>query len=225
MRLLLLDFDKRLVAALVRTLQHEGVAVVAVENVEQAKERVASQHFDVAVLDCDLIDAAELAAFAELPVILTTSFLEPEGHHRFFRQARLLRKPFTNAQLSAALRATCGAPNGEPDSLVDVLRHAHSNRQSLALGVGQARLYLEDGELVHAELDGESGERALVEVLARDPEPVLVTHSRAPLRSIHRPFQVLMLDLLHRIDEREQRESERARSGDSAISLRKGRLP
>ena len=75
----------------------------------------------------------------------------------------------------------CGAPSSEPDSLVDVLRRAHSNRQSVALGVGRGLLFLEDGELVHAELDGEDGERALVEILAQSPEPVATELGSAPV--------------------------------------------
>ena len=223
-RLLMLDVDEHLVSAVTRTLSQEGVDVVATFSPERARAEALRQHFDVALLDGDLIDPTELSAFAELPVILTTAFLEPEGQHRFFRRATLLRKPFTSAQLLSALHATCANQNFQRVSLMDVLRRAHGERQSLALSVGRARIFLEEGELVHAELDGELGERALAEILAErspaDPRPIAES---AGQRSIHRPFQPLMLELLRHIEEREQRESERAEAMDETTHVfRKG---
>jgi DNA-binding response OmpR family regulator len=226
-RLLMLDVDEHLVSAVTRALQHEGVEVVAVSSVERARERAHDQSFDAALLDCDLIDAAQLPSFAGLPVILTTSFLEPEGDHLFFRQARLLRKPFTSAQLLSALREACGAGNLEKASLLDVLRRTHSAGGSLALRVGRAHVFVEDGELVHAELDGVSGERALAEVLAEAATADLVPiGARASRRSIQRPFQALLLDLLRHIEECERREEGLARERfESAAPGPKGSRP
>jgi DNA-binding response OmpR family regulator len=211
-RLLMLDFDRHLLSAVTRALQHKGVEVVSAGSVERARELVRDQSFDAALLDGDLLGAGELPTFAALPVILTTSFLEPEGGHLFFRHARLLRKPFTSAQLLTALREVCGAPNGENTSLLDVLRRAHGAGATLALRVGEAQLFIERGELVHVELNGSSGERALAELLAEatpaEPAPIA---ARAPRRSIQRPFQALMLDVLRHLEECEERESELAR--------------
>jgi DNA-binding response OmpR family regulator len=206
MRLLMLDFDLRLVSAVTRALHEDGVEVVGVQSAEQARECAACQSFDVALLDCDLLDPAEMLAFADLPVILTTSFLEPEGEHRFFRHARLLRKPFTSAQLLSALHETCGTPRAEMGRLVDVLRRAHTSGLSLALRVGSAELFIEQGELVHAELCGLSGESALAEVLAQSQQQLVTIESRPVVRTIRRPFRALLLDLLRRLEEREQRE-------------------
>jgi DNA-binding response OmpR family regulator len=222
-RLLMLDLDEHLVAAVTRSLQQEGIDVVPVVSVERAREEAARQHFDVALLDGDLIDAAQLAAFSELPVILTTSFLEPEGQHRFFSRAPLVRKPYTSAQLLSALRATCAAPSFQSVSLLDVLRRANSDGSSLALRVGRAHIFVEAGELVHAELDGVRGERALAEVLAQGAQAeVAPITERARERTIQRPFQSLMLDLLRHIEERELRESELGARGESTSTFAKG---
>lgn len=223
-RLLMLDFDEHLVSAVTRTLSEEGVDVVAVFDVARAREEVREQRFDAALLDCDLIDAGELAAFSELPMILTTSFLEPEGQHRFFRRARLLRKPFTSAQLLSALRATCANQNFADANLVDALRRAHGERQTQTLKVGCARIFMEKGELVHAEFDGATGEDALAEILAEhSSEEVEKCADSAEERSIRRPFQALMLELLRHIDERELRESQRATAEDETTNVfRKG---
>jgi DNA-binding response OmpR family regulator len=222
-RLLMLDFDEHLASAVTRVLSQEGVEVVAVSHVEGARAALG-QAFDVALLDCDLLDAAELSLFSQLPVILTTSFLEPEGQHRFFRRARLLRKPFTSAQLLSALHETCGAGSFESTSLVDLLRRANSEGQTLSLSVGRARVFVERGELVHAEFDDASGERALVEVLAQGQHvEVLPLARRAERHSIDKPFQALMLELLEQIEARERdAPSVAARGRDSQRPPRKG---
>lgn len=216
-RLLMLDFDQRLVTVVTRALWQEGVEVVGVSSLERALDRTSQQRFDAALIDCDLIEEGELSAFASLPMILTTAIMEPEGQHRFFRHARLLRKPFTSAQLLSALHETCGSLERDSATLVDVLRRAHSARQDLALNVGGGLLFIERGELVHAELNGVLGERALAEVLAlaeRTPVPI---QGRPAARTIHRPFQALMLDLLRHIDEREQGEPSVLRSSVTPI--------
>jgi DNA-binding response OmpR family regulator len=208
-RLLMLDFDQRLVAAVTRALEQEGVSVVGAASVEEALEQLVSQDFDAALLDCDVIDAEELTAFSVLPTILTTAFLEPEGQHRFFRQARLLRKPFTSVELLSALHEACTELGRESANLVDVLRRAHSAGQSVGFDVGGALVFLEDGELVHAELGSALGERALAEALAQSGSRPIAIPARKVARTIHRPFQALMLDLLRHLEEREREEPSR----------------
>lgn len=205
-RLLMLDFDTRLVSAVARALRQEAIEVVGVASVQEALDQLSRQPFAAALLDGDVLDDDELAALSVLPLILTTSFLEPEGGHRFFRQARLLRKPFTSAQLLSVLASACGALGPESSGLVDVLRRAHSAGQSLALSVGGALVFVEDGELVHAELGSALGERALAEALAQSERTPIAIPARKVVRTIYRPFQPLLLDLLRHIEEREQSE-------------------
>lgn len=207
-RLLMLDMDARLVSAVTRALAQEGIEVVGAPNVEAARARVAERSVDVALLDGDLIDEVELVAFAPLPVVLMTSFLEPEGAHRFFRQARLLRKPFTSAQLLSALHETCGTLSAEPTMLVDVLRRAHTDKQSLGLRVGEAEIFVEAGEVIHAEREGKEGESALADVLAETQTGFKFIPFRREPRTIARPFRALLLDLLRHLDELEQREEQ-----------------
>jgi|SRR5690349_12812411 len=203
-RLLMLDLDQRLIAAVSRALSQQGVEVIGTSSVAQACASVLDARIDVALLDGDLIDDAELAAFAGLPLLVTTSFLEPEGNHRFFGHARLLRKPFTNAQLLSALQDACRRLGAEPASLVDLLRRAHSDRQDLALRVGEAELFIEGGELIHAERNGVRGERALAEVLAEETQAAVPIAFRRVPRTILRPLRALLLDLLRTLDERER---------------------
>lgn len=203
MRLLMLDLDPRLVSAVTRTLDQHGFEVVGVQSVDGAREVVATEHLDAAVLDCDLFDAGALTDFSRVPVILTTSFLESEGRHWSFQHARLLRKPFTSAQLLSLLHDACGTPCSHSIMLVDVLRRAHSDGLNVTLRVGEADIFMEAGELVHAELDGLSGESALARVLSGSQREPFAIPVRATVRTIHRPFQGLLLDLLRNLEERE----------------------
>ncbi|HEX6241054.1 MAG TPA: DUF4388 domain-containing protein [Polyangiales bacterium] len=217
-RLLMLELDQRLIATVSRVLSQQGVEVIGTSSVAQACVVVRSGRVDVALLDGDLIDEADLATFAGLPLLVTASFLEPEGNHRFFGHARLLRKPFTSAQLLSALQDASGRLGAEPASLVDLLRRAHTDQQSLALRVGEAELFVERGELIHAERRGIRGERALTEVLAEEPQVAVQIAFRPVPRTIQRPFRALMLDLLRALDERE-------RADASGLHLDKDREP
>lgn len=205
MRLLMMDFDTRLIAAVTRTLRQQGVDVVGTHCVETARGLIQAQHFDITLLDCDSLDPADLTPFSKRPLILTTTFFEHEGKHRLFGHGHLLRKPFTSAQLLSTLRDTVGGLLGsEPDHLIDILRRAHTDAQSVGFSVGEAELFLEHGELVHAQLGEIQGEGALAEVLAASSSSLSRIPVRDVPRTIHRPFQTLMLDLLHRIEVREQ---------------------
>jgi CheY-like chemotaxis protein len=205
-RVLMLDLDARLMAAVTRALQQEDVVVCGVASVDEALEAVQRQAFDAAILDGDLLDPEQLAAFLSVPVVLTTTILEPAGAHRFFSRAPLLRKPFTSAQLLSALHEVCAVPRSAPSRLVDVLRAAHGARRTLSLEVAGARVFMEAGELVHAEFGGRVGEPALAEVLAMsDVRPVELS-VRTLERTIRRSFRVLMLELFRHIEEREGHE-------------------
>jgi DNA-binding response OmpR family regulator len=206
MRLLMLDFDTRLIAAVSRALRQHGVDVVGTQSTEAAVSHAQAQSFDVALLDCDSLDPADLAPFSHVPLILTTSFLEHEGKHRLFGRGLLLHKPFTSAQLLSTLRDTLGVIGSEPAHLIDILRRAHTEAQSVGFSVGEAELFLECGELVHAQLGEMQGEGALAEVLAAGSASMSRIPARNVPRTIHRPFQTLMLELLHRIEVREQRD-------------------
>jgi DNA-binding response OmpR family regulator len=205
--LLMLDADQRLVSMVSRALLHEGVSVIGASSIAQGIATLAQQTVDCVLIDCDVLEPEQLAPFEHLPVILTTSFLEPAGEHRLLRDAPLLRKPFTGAQLLSVLRDTCGSSAPEVLGLVDSLRRAHSAGESLAVHVGGARVFVEHGEIVHAEHGTLHGEAALAEALAQSHERAVRFPPHPVPRTIARPFQALMLDLLRGIEEREQSES------------------
>lgn len=204
-RLLMLDLDSLLVAAIGRALLQEGMTLENVRSGELACRRVLEGDVDVALLDYNLINRTDFPCFAKVPVVLMTSFLESEEEeHPFFRGARLVRKPFTSAQLLTALREALGPLHSEPVLLVDRLLRAHTCGLSVAFRVASGEVFVEQGELVHAELGKLQGEAALAAILADSHNAPLNIPSRSVVRTIVRPFRTALLDALGVVDEREQ---------------------
>jgi hypothetical protein len=220
--LLMLEFDRRLVSAVSRTLRPEAVEVVGVQSFEHAYERTEHQSFDGAVLDRDVLAPHELDAFRPLPLILTTSFLDPHCGGHWPASRRVLQKPFTSAQLISMLNETFGPLEPRPSSIVDVLRRAHTSRGDVALRVGRGEVYLEGGEVVHAEFGETRGEAALVDVLSEVNPAVVRVARRAAERTIDKPFRPLLLDLLRLIEETEEHSSRRRAAGTTRLRLVRG---
>jgi DNA-binding response OmpR family regulator len=202
-RLLILELDALLVAVIGRALAREGIAVEAVESARAARERIARGGIDVALLDASLLHPTDLAPLSAVPLVFTASFPEPESVRSLAREARLLRKPFTGAELMAALREALGPLDSEPLLLVDLLLRAHTSGLSAAYRVGAAELFMEHGELVHARLGTLEGEAALAAILADSHAPESMP-SRGVTRTIRRPFRTVLLDALSAVDAREQ---------------------
>ncbi|MET0284972.1 MAG: hypothetical protein ABW352_10890, partial [Polyangiales bacterium] len=201
--LLMLERDAQLTSAVRRGLSAHGIELTAVHGEAEALQRIACEPFDAALLESDLLGEEGLLSFAGLPLIFTTTCLEPAGTHRFFGRGLLLNKPFTSTQLLAALQQARTPSSHRCDGLVDVLRRANSAGASMTLRVGDALLVIERGEIAHAECGRRRGEPALAEALSlRQPFTRLPT--RPYVRTIERPFQLLMLEILEQLDDRGQ---------------------
>jgi DNA-binding response OmpR family regulator len=203
-RLLMLDLDDLLVAVIARAMQHEGVAVEGVASAQLARRRVSEGAVDIALLECSLISADDFASLSQVPVVLTSSFLEPERARLFARGARFLQKPFTGAELMTALREALGPLHSESLLLVDLLLRAHTSGLSAAFRVGPAEVFMENGELVHARFGALEGETALAAVLADSHNEPRSIPAREVVHSIVRPFRTVLLDALGAVDAREQ---------------------
>jgi CheY-like chemotaxis protein len=204
-RLLMVEADAHLVSGVARALLQYGVTITAVATLEQALDRVRRETFALAIIDSNLVSPGELEPFAAAPLVITASFLAPELAQRFARSARLLKKPFTSAELSQVLNEEIGLSVNER-SLVDVLSRGHLSRNSFGLRVGEGgegELVLENGELVHAAFAGIRGEAALVQILAGGGA-VVRTAPRSTARTIDRPFRPLLFDALRHVEEIER---------------------
>jgi CheY-like chemotaxis protein len=202
-RLLMLDTDARLVASVARALASHQVAVLAAPNLERALELAKSEPFALLIIDSNLVSVDDLGLFSGTPIVTTASFLEPEPARRFFGHGRVLRKPFTSAELSQLLSEELGLSNCR-ESLLDILSHGHLAKKSFCLRVGSGELVLENGELIHAERAGVSGEAALVAILAKGDAVVRAGTSTSSPRTIARPFRPVLLEALRLLEERER---------------------
>lgn len=124
---------------------------------------------------------------------------------RTYQREELLRAVADAAAASAGFSAQLSGVN-----LIDVLQLVHFSRRTCALeleGHSGAALYFEQGELVHAELDGTSGGKVLPRIFQMKTGLLRMRNKRPPEHSIQLPFQMLLLDVL-RLDDEHQAQPE-----------------
>jgi hypothetical protein len=123
---------------------------------------------------------------------------------------RVLCKPFTPADLIQCIQEAveCGIGfrgSFHGLSLVDMLQMYNYARRSVTIAVSgrsPGRMHLRDGQLVHAEHLGESGELALATILAMSAGTLCTTPLPPhPPQTITRDFRHVLLDALRSIDE------------------------
>lgn len=108
-------------------------------------------------------------------------------------------------------------------SLTDILQMYHQARRSIAVllsGPIAGRVWMEDGDIVDAEGNGERGMGALSYLLGAEAGLVRTEPPRAPVqRTISAPFQSAILEAAHRLDERRR---DTVSSGHPGTDQRKG---
>ena len=143
-------------------------------------------------------------------------FITHDGGLRDYQQALklgavdVLVRPFSEEEVvDTVLRAMdClsgfrGSVHGV--SLVDLLQLFHLSKRSTIIEVqgsdGQGQLVLDKGYLVHAEIDGITGEHALVLLLAMEGGSLRSLPYRELGQSIQGQFQEVLFEALRRLDE------------------------
>ncbi len=122
---------------------------------------------------------------------------------------RVLCKPFTPRELIEAIREAVECEHGFHGnvhglSLLDILQMFHYGRRNATIIIGGAkpgRIYVEGGDIVHAEVADAQGERALVALLSTRSGSIRTTVLGDVARTIARPFESLVLDALRIVDE------------------------
>jgi DNA-binding response OmpR family regulator len=118
---------------------------------------------------------------------------------------RSLCKPLSKEDLSALINTLLCARSGllsshEEFSLLDILQIFHATRRSVTVAVRGATpgvIHVRDGEVIHAVCDGQSGEAALVLLLASRTTSARSTPLITTPRTIHAPFHQLMMRLVN----------------------------
>jgi DNA-binding response OmpR family regulator len=222
---LIVDDEPTLRKALSRDLSRRGFDVCSADTVDAALDiliqaRVVRRTpIDVLLVDLrlagfnglDLLRAVRKVSDATRCILMSGhATAKDEQVARDLGAVTFLSKPFTMDELLAAIRKAADCKTGFHGelhglSLVDVLQMLHFGRRSVLLAVGgttQGKIYLRDGEIVHAETESARGEAALCSLLCESSGFLKTSALPAPLaQTISRPFEPLLLDSLRRIDE------------------------
>jgi DNA-binding response OmpR family regulator len=175
-RILVVDDDEKIRTLLTKYLENENLAVSAVDDGKSMDEKLASEDFDLVVLDLmlpgedGLSIARRLKANTSLPIIMLSARGEDTDRIIGLEVGAddYLPKPFNPRELLARIRAvlrrqeTAGTPGDSADA-TGIFRFGDYTMDSAA-----QRLLRDEQEV---ELT--SGEFTLLEILARHPNRVL----------------------------------------------------
>ncbi len=82
-----------------------------------------------------------------------------------------------------------------------LLNLLHMEKHTCVVIAEDCKLYLEDGEVVHAECGNTEGEEAFTRVFASDPHEQTILPQKPPKRTIHKEFDSLILATIVAMDE------------------------
>lgn len=186
-RILIVDDDDARAARVRELLARPGRRIAAVATLAEAKAR----------------EAADPAA-----LVVVAQALAPSDAHPAWL---VVPDDALDHEVQAAAERALGAEEGFTGhlagiSLVDLLQVFHVNRRSVVLDMGgdpPARIWFEDGDIVHAEQGPRSGEGVLHDLLeVRSGDLRTLPYDPAHPRSIQRSFQSVVLDAARVRDER-----------------------
>lgn len=216
---LVVDDDQMFARAIGDDLRYQGLDVAIVHTVADALDSVRKTKYDVLVTDLrlgaqdgiDLLSALRDVS-PQTRAVLMSAFATARDYQRAIElgAVRVLCKPFTPTDLiQCILQAVeCGVGfRGSVHglSLVDMLQMYHYGRRSVTIAVeGSApgRLHLRDGQIIHAEHEGLTGEAAVASILAMAAGTLGTTALPPNLpRTIKRDVQEVLLSALRAIDE------------------------
>lgn len=233
---LVVEDDPMFARAVGGDLRYQGFDVEIADTVADALDRVSKQKFDVLLTDLRLgvqdgIDL--LAALRDVSprtcAVLMSGFATARDYQRAIElgAVRVLCKPFTPADLIQCIHQAVecgigfrGSVHGL--SLVDMLQMYNYGRRSVTIAVAgnrPGRLHVRDGQIIHAEHQGLTGEAAVTSLLTM-PAGTLGTTALSPRvpQTITRDFREVLLDALRAIDEATPRARDSA-DDDSALDL------
>lgn len=124
MNVLVVDDDQIVLAACTRILTSEGNAVTVASSVDEARDRLESQRFDLLLLDvimpgCDGVELMRMVRERGLnvPTLAMSGYPTNENIDRALAAgaARLVSKPFTPVELLDAIRMVFGETNSDQE--------------------------------------------------------------------------------------------------------------
>lgn len=232
---LVVDGSPRRAARISETFSRLGHRIVVARSYEESIDALEAEAFDVVASAFDLGGATALElqellreVFPEVPFILFGAETTAASYKAAMEGGAV--EVVTNdsvAELAGALSKALDQRSGRFQgmvhglSLVDILQLLHFSRRTATVRVGQrARIHLVDGEVVHAVSDDLAGSTALKLLFEQRSGAVVTAPPEPVMRTIHEPFEALLLDHFHRMDE-DERTSERTAPVVAADARRK----
>lgn len=211
--------DMLLQAAIERRLKHEGHVAASASGSREAIDRLRRELFDVVLCDLHTTsgDGAELlqwlgSYFPSIPVVLIVEALSPEfrGQYEGGGSVRIVEKPIDLDKLVKAIEA-CGPRKGFYGNQIEVeffdyvQMVAGSGRDKavvLTTHAGTGYLWIEHGDIVHAQWGDLRGEQAFYKMLSVGRGSFRENLFRAPpARTIVRSSMHLLMEAARQADE------------------------
>ncbi|MFZ6185547.1 response regulator [Nannocystis pusilla] len=211
--------DMLLQAAIERRLKHEGHVAASASGSREAIDRLRRELFDVVLCDLHTTsgDGAELlqwlgSYFPSIPVVLIVEALSPEfrGQYEGGGSVRIVEKPIDLDKLVKAIEA-CGIRKGFYGNQIEVeffdyvQMVAGSGRDKavvLTTHAGTGYLWIEHGDIVHAQWGEMRGEQAFYKMLSVGRGSFRENLFRSPpARTIVRSSMHLLMEAARQADE------------------------
>lgn len=214
-RILVVTADHSNVKAIIRSISGLGHASQLTLSSQGAVSALQAGGLDTVLV----VDAPELcieickrlrSVDSTVPIIT----IAPNATGRQFKALlaagclEVLLQPWTEAELSDAIGKALEIGHEGMMTTVhglgvfDLLQMFHQTRRSVCVRFDtDAAVYVEDGELIHAEVRRSQGFEALVEVLGAQFGAARTDSLGSPPRTLDLPFQHLMLETTRRLDE------------------------
>jgi CheY-like chemotaxis protein len=216
---LIVDDDAAFRTTIGRDLDEQGFDVRLAQNAHEAGEILAADAIDILLTDLrmpgadgiDLLDRVRTLS-PKTRAILMSGFASARDYQRAIEcgAVRVLCKPFTSAELLAAIRQAIDCETGFRGSfhglsLIDLLQMFHFARRTLAIivdGWAAGHVFLEEGRIIHAVYQDLLGVAALRAILAMPAGSLRTTVlPKGTPHSITGDFDALLLDALRSLDE------------------------
>lgn len=234
--ILIVDDDRPLRSALHRDLTFAGHDVRLAESASEALVVLGEWTPDVLLTDLRMGGEDGIDLLAKVPAIasptraiLMSGFATAAEHQKATElgAVRVLCKPFTPDELREAIDQAVECQSGVQGSvhglsLVDLLQIFHLGRRSLSIRVSGAQVgavYLDKGEICHAEHGELRGRDALIALLRIDSGAIQTGPACEVERTIDLRFDALLLDILRELDEGRAGGSAAAGSSDEEETL------
>ena len=223
------------VGASFRLLSAEDWQLQVTNSASQALQIIKSGDIDLAVLDVDFTDGDQFISllhgcYPKLKIVVMTA--EPTNEKRAASIAAgaglFFEKPVSAEGIQSVFRQLCKLLHWEPSEgfqgvlrrigLLDLVKIECISRNSSILDLYRehslGRIYIEDGQIIHAVCGDIFGERAFQRLLAISGGTFeLHDYEQPPERTIHRPWDLILADALRL---RELAEAEKT-TGGSAV--------